>query len=340
MFDHQRAIASTRADRCRARAARRGKCALGLVRGVGDARVGAPRSAGRGREPLVWGLLGIVVAAIVGIVVGVRRRPPVDVVRAMLDAHWQCGGLLMASGDADARAWPIAVPVLAEPIVRWRGGRQCGIMACSAGFALLSFLMPARFFDELGSQRLAVGAEVEKLVEKVELLKEEKILPPERVKSLELTLEQLQSEASGSDPSKTWEALDHLDQSIAKAAAEAAEDAARDAQRAARAQELATALDQGQDKIASAELTEAMNVLAKDVKQAADDDELLSEELSGDGSAEIWPNSAKTVRSTRSSSAIGQSTREMQEPRSREIGQTGRRPHDRSRTARGVPGPL
>ena len=94
-----------------------------------------------------------------------------------------------------------------------------------------------------------VGAEVEKLAEKVELLKEEKILPPERAKSLEMALEQLEHEASGSDPAKTWEAMDHLEQSIAQASAEAAEEAARNAEKAARAEELATALDKSRDEM-------------------------------------------------------------------------------------------
>ncbi|HEX4142773.1 MAG TPA: hypothetical protein VHY91_04410 [Pirellulales bacterium] len=232
------------------------------------------------REPLLWGLVGVVAAAIVGGVVAVRRRPSVDAIRAMLDAHWRCGGLLMATGNVDMGGWPVELPSAAEPSVHWHGGRQCGILLCCAAFLFASFFVPARFLGELGSHRLLVGAEVERLAEKVELLKEEKILPPQRAKSLEVALEQLQQEASGSDPAKTWEAMDHLEQSIAQASAEAAEDAARNAEKAAKAEELATALDMAQGQMSAQELTEAMSILAKEVKRAADDDSLVAETLS------------------------------------------------------------
>ena len=183
-----------------------------------------------------------------------RRRPsplPFGRYRAC-DARRPLDAAAVADGGRRRRGagnWPIKVPASAMPSVRWHGGRPCGILLCCAGFLLASFLMPARFLDELGSHRLVVGAEVEKLAEKVELLKEEKILPPERAKSLELALEQLEHDASGSDPAKTWEAMDHLEQSIAQASAEAAEDAARDAEKAARAEELAAALDKARDQM-------------------------------------------------------------------------------------------
>jgi hypothetical protein len=232
------------------------------------------------RQPLLWGLVGVVAAVVIGVAIAVRRRPSADTVRAMLDGHWRCGGLLMATGDVDTGSWPIQIPSSAQPSVQWHGRRPCGILLCCTGFLLASFLMPSRFMGELGSHRLRVETEVEKLAEKVELLKEEKILPPERAKSLEMALDQLQREASGNDPAKTWEAMDHLEQSIAQASAEAAEDAARDAEKAAKAEELATALEKSQGQMSEQELSEAMKVLAKDVQRAAEDDALLADELS------------------------------------------------------------
>jgi hypothetical protein len=198
----------------------------------------------------------------------------------LLDGHWNCGGLLMATGDVDTANWPIKLPSSAVPIVHWAGGRPCGILLCCAAFVAASFLIPTRFLGEMASHRLQVGAEVEKLAEKVELLKEEKILPPQRAKSLEMALDQLKQEASGSDPAKTWEAMDHLEQSIAQASAEAAEEAARGAEKAAKAEELASALDKAQGQMTEQELSEAMNVLAQDVQRAAEDDAFMAGDLS------------------------------------------------------------
>ena len=232
------------------------------------------------REPLLWGLLGVVAAAIVGTVVAVRRRPSAETVRALLDSHWRCGGLLMAAGDVDTGAWPIDLPASAYPRVHWQGRRQCGILLGCTAFLLAGFLMPASFFGEMGPRRLLIGAEVDKLADKVELLKDEKFLPPERAKSLELAIEQLRNDASGNDPAKTWEAMDHLEQSVAKASAEAAENAARDAEKAAKAEELAAALDKARDQMAGQDLTEAMSLFAHDMQQALEDNELLADDLS------------------------------------------------------------
>ncbi|HEX4129821.1 MAG TPA: hypothetical protein VHZ24_07245 [Pirellulales bacterium] len=230
-------------------------------------------------QPLLWGFIGVAVAAVAGVMVGARRRPSTAAVRAMLDAHWNCGGLLMAAGDLGSSAWPIPVPDAPQPRIRWQGHRQIAMLLCCAVFVLASFLVPIELFDDAGSRRLLVGAEIEKLAEKVDLLKEEQILPPERAKSLEAALEQLEHDASGDDPAKTWEAMDHLEQAIANATADAAEDAARNAERAARAEELASALDQAQDEMAARELGEAMKTLADDVQQAAEEDHLLAGEL-------------------------------------------------------------
>ena len=101
------------------------------------------------REPLLWGLVGVVAAAIVGVVVAIRRCPSADTVRAMLDGHWQCGGLLMAAGDADTGNWPIKMPASARPSVRWHGGRPCGILLCCTCFLLASFLIPAAVLERI-----------------------------------------------------------------------------------------------------------------------------------------------------------------------------------------------
>ena len=281
MTDHQRVIANTRARIGAILGLRTAVAVLSAWLLVWGTTVLVLRGALLvSWQPLLWGLVGVVAAGIVGAVVAVRRCPSADTVRAMLDCHWRCGGLLMAAGDADTGNWPIKMPSAFKPSVRWHGGRSCGILLCCTGFLLASFLVPVRFLNELGAHQLRVGADVEKLAKKVELLKEEKILPPERAKSLELALEQLQHDASGSDPAKTWEAMDHLEESVAKASAEAAEDAARDAEKAARAEELAAALDKSQGQMDPHDLGEAMKILAQDVERATEEDALLADELS------------------------------------------------------------
>lgn len=228
---------------------------------------------------LLWGMAGVVVAIATGIVVAVRSAPPESTIRAMLDNHWQCGGLLMTTAEMKNENWPITIPVTPQPKISWNGGKQLGILLCCATFLVASFLVPARVMGTFQSERLIVDSEVKKVAEKIELLKEEKILPPERAESLEQALERLKQEAVGNDPAKTWEALDHLEDAIAKAGAEAAELASREARKAAGAEELAAALDLAKNQMAPLDLKEAMELLARNVKAAAEENALLSEEL-------------------------------------------------------------
>ena len=146
---------------------------------------------------------------------------------------------------------------------------SCYAASCS----FFAFVVPAQFLEQPNSQRLVVAEEVEKLASKIEVLKEEHILPPQKAEAMEQALDELRRNAAGNDPSKTWEALDHLEQALAKAAAEAAEDKARAAEKAAQAEELAAALDKAHSQMAAAELTKAMKLLADDVKMAAEENE-------------------------------------------------------------------
>lgn len=237
-------------------------------------------SVGTSREVLLWGLCGIAVAAVAGIVVAVRRRPSSAVVRALLDQSWNAGGLLMAAAESDVSGWEVSRPARAIPRVQWEGHRQWLILGSCALFTAVCFLVPSRALSQLGPQRLQIAAEVEKLAEKVEILKEEKILAPERAKSLEEALEQLQREAAGNDPGKTWEAMDHLEQAIAKASEEAAQKSLESGRKAAQAEELASALEQARDHMEASSLAAAMSQLAEEIGKAAEEDELLSEELS------------------------------------------------------------
>jgi hypothetical protein len=281
MIDHERVIASTRAKIGAVLGIRAFVAALsiwllawGSVVLVLRAVLLVPRGL------LAWGAVGILGAGIFAVVIAQRRRPATEMVRALLDAQWGCGGLLMAAGDRDVGPWSIDASATATPHVTWHGARQCGILLCCAGVLSIAFLVPARYLEPANSQRLMVAAEMEKLAAKVELLKEERILPPQKADAIEQALERLERDAAGNDPSKTWEAMDHLEQALSKAAAEAAEEKARAAEKTARAEELAAALDESHSLMAAAELTKAMKMLAEDVQLAAKEDASLGDRLS------------------------------------------------------------
>lgn len=229
---------------------------------------------------LWWGLLGLAAAAAVGVYWGIRQTPSPAMVRAALDSRGGLGGLLMAEGDGEIGDWDARIEQVPQPAIRWQSSRPWKLLAMGTAFLTAVFLMPDAYLPAAGESALDIGGEMQKLTEKMEVLKQEQILPPEKVNVLEKELEQLRQEASGNDPAKTLESLDHLEQSFSKAAAEAAESAIKDTEKANQAQELAQALDGIVGQLDSSQLGDAMKQLAQMAEQAAAENSSLAENLS------------------------------------------------------------
>jgi hypothetical protein len=231
------------------------------------------------RPVFLWGLPGLALVAVAGILLAVRRLPSPAALRAALDRHGRLGGLLMAAGDTDIGRWSRELTSVPEPALRWRPGRQVMLLAGSIAFLLAALLVPDRVLPA-GAKSLEIGGEIQKLAEKLQVLKEEQILPPDRVEALENDLASIRREALGTDPGKTMEAIDHLDRSFSKAAADAAEQAIQDTHAASRVQELAEALQAVQGQLDPKQFAEAMKEMAKLAEQAAEEGNLLAESLS------------------------------------------------------------
>ena len=105
-----------------------------------------------------------------------------------------------------------------------------------------------------------------------------------QAEALEQKLGQLGREASGDDPVKTWEALDHLEDAVDKAAKAAAESAVAESERLARAEALSEALSEGLkagvNQMDLKLMTEAMQTLSGMIKDAIDENMMLSKSLS------------------------------------------------------------
>ncbi|MBO0859427.1 MAG: hypothetical protein J2P21_13280 [Chloracidobacterium sp.] len=256
------------------------------------------------RGKLLWGAAGIAVAVIAAAALARKRLPARESVRAMLDDRNDCGGLLMASADAEIGAWRI--PEIKSPRLRWRKERAFGLLAASLAFILISFLAPVRFAMINASRPLDVSREAETLSAQIEALKEAKIIERPRAEALEQKLEQLSREASGEDPAKTWEALDHLNDAVVKAARDAAEAASVRQDRLARAEALAEGLMAGADQLDSKTMTEAMKTLGKMTQDAIKENESLAGDLSPETLEAIKSGSLKAENLKDLSRALGQ----------------------------------
>jgi uncharacterized protein YoxC len=186
----------------------------------------------------------------------------------------------MAAEVADIGSWEQQIPSPGLPLLRLRNPRAWAFLGAATAFVLVSFLIPQRLAGLVSSHDLEVGREVEKLAAQVEALKEEQIVESAKAEELKETLEQIREEASGEDPVKTWEALDHLENVAAAAAQKAAEDALAQTEQLTRAETLAEALSKGEAN--SQLMTDAMKELSGMVQDAMEESESLKRRLSWD----------------------------------------------------------
>ena len=232
------------------------------------------------RMSLVWGVAGLLATVGAGIVLALRKVPSTDTVRAVLDGHGSLGGLLMAAGDGDIGRWRPHVAGVSMPVLRWRGSGQGLRLMASMAFLLMAFLVPDRSLLGTEAAALQVGGEVQKLNEQLQVLKQEQIVPPEKADVLEKDIERVGQDASGKDPAKTLEAVDHLEQAFRQAAAEASESAIKQTETASGVEELAEALQKAQKEMDPQQSSEAMKELARLAQQAAAENNLLADALS------------------------------------------------------------
>ncbi len=228
---------------------------------------------------LMWGLIGIPIALAVSWRMALRRMPSPAAVRALLDHRGQCGGLLMAGAECPLGEWSARIPPVEPLAVRWNARRPLGLLAVGIGYLLLAFLLPARLDGAFDSGRFDIGREADRLAEQVRVLKEEKVLDPERAETLAKKLDEVRAQAGGKEPAKTLEALDHLRELLRQAARQTAEAAARQANQLGQVEAAAAAVGQLADRADPKEQTARMKEVAELAKKAAAESEKLQESL-------------------------------------------------------------
>src|SRR5262245_49360649 len=163
-------------------------------------------TAGTPREPLLWGLAGVPAALAGAMWLARRQVPPRSAVRALLDQHNGCGGVLMAAEERELGAWEERLAEPQSPGLHWRGQRVGVAFAAGVAFAVAAFLVPDRTIAG-PSGKLEVGREVARLTQQVKVLEEEKFLKAEEALNLQKRLDQLRDESSAKDPARTLETL-------------------------------------------------------------------------------------------------------------------------------------
>ena len=228
---------------------------------------------------LLTGAIGLIFAIGCAVVLVLRQIPTRTAIRASLDKHSGAGGLMMAAETVELGNWRKQMPHIKSPRLRWRGGVYWTRFAGAVLFVCVSLLIPQRFVEISKAQPLDIREEVKKLADGIDVLEEEEIVELAEAEMLEEKLDQLHAEASGEDPVKTWESLDHLADTLSQEAADAAQDALSETERLTEAETLSEGLINEGSEMEAKLLMASMAALSGLVQEAAQENELLAAQL-------------------------------------------------------------
>jgi len=231
------------------------------------------------RADLFWSFLIFVPVFFFSILAALVRIPSVRSLKSLLDSQNKCGGLLVASDEVDLGIWQNKLSRIACPKVRWKNRKVSGLLTVSAIFVIAGFLVPQKYVQIVLAGPLKIDKDVEKLAEQIETLKEENIIPEKTADEFEQALEEVKKTASGSDPVKTWESLDHIQQNLKKQAQDAAGFALSQTENLTKAEALSQALAETGAELDSKISADAAAELSAMVKSLADENEKLRESL-------------------------------------------------------------
>jgi DNA-binding transcriptional ArsR family regulator len=270
-------------------------------------------AAGTSTRILLWGALALIPIFLCALILGRRRMPSQATVRAVLDWQSGCGGLLMAEEQTDMGDWVERMPAIVAPRLRWKGRRASGLFLSAAVFVAISFIVPVRFAAMTEDRPLDIAREAEKLAEEIEALKKEDIIEEAKADSLEQKLAEIRSDASGEDPAKTWEALDHLQDAVEKTTLEATEKMAANSERLGQAEALSKALTDEGGAMDSKLMTEAMKELSDLTQSAAAASDLADSGLSQETLDALKAGSLSKEQLKQLSAALGKSKGKLSE---------------------------
>ena len=228
---------------------------------------------------LLAGGIGLIVAIGCAVVLALRQIPTRTALRASLDKHSGAGGLMMAAETVELGDWRKEMPLINSPRLRWRGGVSWARFAGAVLFVCISFLIPQRFVEISKAQPLDIREEVKQLAAGIDVLKEEEIIELAEAEILEEKLTQLQEEASGEDPVKTWETLDHLADTLSQESTDTAQEALNETEHLTEAETLSEGLINEGSEMDAALLAESMAALSGLVQEAAQENALLAAQL-------------------------------------------------------------
>lgn len=223
----------------------------------------------------LW-LLSLFAGAVLWAAIRARRQVPTAFqAYAAMDGLNDCGGLFMSSQEVSLGTWEDRIKKLNTPTVSLKIQQPTLLLMAGVAYLVACLLIPQSFAIRPRSLPLDISRETGVLEKQIEVLAQETVITEERALELEKTVEKVEQTATGDDPVRTWEALDHLRQGIRKEADEFAAFALSQTEALAENEAMASALSEGAAELDSELLASAMEHLASNLME----NEAISEAL-------------------------------------------------------------
>ncbi len=214
-----------------------------------------------------WTFAGIIPVFPAAFLFELKKMPHRSCVTALLDKYNDMDGLLMAQDEADASSWQTFMGDVRCPVVVWHSSREWLMFGMAVLFVAATVFTPHYFSGLYADNSLETGEVTNELNLKTDLLEQEEILEHSRALEIKNELDKLAREASGEDPARTWEALDHISESIISEAENSSEELLAISEKLGHAQNMAELLNQA-GNLKPGVKEAAMEELAKMLKDA------------------------------------------------------------------------
>jgi len=177
---------------------------------------------------------------------------------ALFDSRSPAGGLLVSRLETDLGGWGERIELPELPRVSCRFGNRPLIFLLALGFMIAGCFTSNMRSAVSVPAPMDVAADVDKLAEQIKILNEEQVITDQERLEFNEQLKNLASQASGEDPLKTWEGLDHLNRAVMEKSAVAAETTLNNLTQMELLEKTASMLSSAESTVPSAEFSRAL----------------------------------------------------------------------------------
>jgi hypothetical protein len=168
---------------------------------------------------LAFSLAGIPVCLLLTLIIVLKKQLPGEKALAALDSYNRAGGLLLSIAETSDKNWHNKLPAQIQiPPLQANFSKKIPVLLISVIFLLAGIKVPLIGTSRYEDPGMDLQTVAEEAVLKIETLEETETITPEEAQELKETVGKIIESADKNDPSKTFEALDQLEERLSQAA--------------------------------------------------------------------------------------------------------------------------